>query len=614
MSVSVLPSADDRLAHYEAHDKASKVKAAIDSSRKSVKRLARGTAERVSRVLSGGTIENIEQLKSNNEPKDQLFIKKTRWQIAIMANIGFLIAFGIRCNFGAAKTRMITNFTDLNGVTHPKEFHWTASQLGLLESSFFYGYAASQIPGGLLAAKFAPNILFGLSVSIASLINIAIPIALYYHPSTDGVVVALQIAQGLSLGIAYPCMHGVWRYFAPPLERSKLVTTTFTGAYLGVMIGLPLSAILVSYISWSAPFYFYGIFGCVWFIGWVYISAPSPKVHPRINEAEKEYIINSIGPVASSGQVTLTTVPWKEIFLSGPNWAITISNFCRGWVFFLLIGNQLTYMKDVLKMDIHNGGLFAALPQLSLSIVVLFGGQASDYLRSTGKMSTTAVRKLFNTIGFCCEASLLCMLAFVKNPVIAIIILTLSCGLSGFTLSGFNVNHFDIAPRYAPILMGISNGVGALAGLGNIVTEHLTAHDPAGWKECFLVAMGIDLFAAVTFLIFGSGELQDWAKEEEPTQTMSEIIRRVSTAVRRMSTVSRKGTPGGRRMGIQKLREQNGGVDGISNFGASIGSVSFAHPVVTLPEGEELGEIEKNTFMMSNASILNDNRRAQHYL
>lgn len=31
--------------------------------------------------------------------------------------------------------------------------------------------------------------------------------------------------------------------------------------------------------------------------------------------------------------------------------------------------------------------------------------------------------------------------------------------------SGFNVNHLDIAPRYASILMGISNGVGTLSGM-----------------------------------------------------------------------------------------------------------------------------------------------------
>ena len=42
-------------------------------------------------------------------------------------------------------------------------------------------------------------------------------------------------------------------------------------------------------------------------------------------------------------------------------------------------------------------------------------------------------------------------------------------------LSGFNVNHLDIAPRYASILMGFSNGFGTIAGmLCPIVTEKLT--------------------------------------------------------------------------------------------------------------------------------------------
>ena len=43
--------------------------------------------------------------------------------------------------------------------------------------------------------------------------------------------------------------------------------------------------------------------------------------------------------------------------------------------------------------------------------------------------------------------------------------------------AGFNVNHLDIAPRYASILMGMSNGVGTIAGIFcPIVTEQLTKH------------------------------------------------------------------------------------------------------------------------------------------
>ncbi|WAR03636.1 VGL2A-like protein [Mya arenaria] len=42
----------------------------------------------------------------------------------------------------------------------------------------------------------------------------------------------------------------------------------------------------------------------------------------------------------------------------------------------------------------------------------------------------------------------------------------------------FNVNHLDIAPRYASILMGFSNGFGTIAGmLCPIITESLTKHE-----------------------------------------------------------------------------------------------------------------------------------------
>lgn len=49
------------------------------------------------------------------------------------------------------------------------------------------------------------------------------------------------------------------------------------------------------------------------------------------------------------------------------------------------------------------------------------------------------------------------------------------CNWSFF--SGFNVNHLDIAPRYASILMGISNGVGTLSGMVcPLIVGALTKH------------------------------------------------------------------------------------------------------------------------------------------
>lgn len=59
-------------------------------------------------------------------------------------------------------------------------------------------------------------------------------------------------------GVTYPACHGIWKYWAPPLERSRLATLAFCGSYAAMVIGMPLSSILSSGLGWSASFYFYG--------------------------------------------------------------------------------------------------------------------------------------------------------------------------------------------------------------------------------------------------------------------------------------------------------------------------------------------------------------------
>uniref|UniRef100_A0A8R1E7S9 Major facilitator superfamily (MFS) profile domain-containing protein n=2 Tax=Caenorhabditis japonica TaxID=281687 RepID=A0A8R1E7S9_CAEJA len=230
-------------------------------------------------------------------------------------------------------------------------------------------------------------------------------------------------------------MHGVWKYWAPPLERSKLATTTFTGSSVGVMIGLPASAYLVSHIHWSAPFYVFGALGVVWALLWSYVSGSSPANHGYISADEKTYITEKIGTVTVQN-MTLTTLPWRDMLTSTAVWAIIICSFCRSWSFFLLLGNQLTYMKDVLHIDIRNSGLIAIFPQLGMTIVTLTSGQVADYIRASGKMDTGSVRKMFNTLGFSFEACMLGCLAFVRDPVIAIVCLIIACSGSGMCLSG----------------------------------------------------------------------------------------------------------------------------------------------------------------------------------
>ncbi|KAJ8402500.1 hypothetical protein AAFF_G00365830 [Aldrovandia affinis] len=342
-----------------------------------------------------------------------------------------------------------------------------------------------------------------------------------------GCVILVRICQGLVEGVSYPACHGIWAKWAPPLERSRLATTAFCGSYAGAVVAMPLAGLLVQYTGWSSVFYVYGSFGIFWYIFWILVSYESPAAHPTITPEERKYIEDSIGESAGLvNPLQKFKTPWKHFFTSMPVYAIIVANFCRSWTFYLLLISQPAYFEEVFGFEISKVGLVSALPHLVMTIIVPLGGQLADFLRTRGIMSTTNVRKLMNCGGFGMEATLLLVVGFSHTKGVAISFLVLAVGFSGFAISGFNVNHLDIAPRYASILMGISNGVGTLSGMVcplivGAMTKHKTREE---WQYVFLIAALVHYGGVVFYGIFASGEKQPWANVEDTSEEKCGII------------------------------------------------------------------------------------------
>uniref|UniRef100_A0A671UW01 Solute carrier family 17 member 6 n=1 Tax=Sparus aurata TaxID=8175 RepID=A0A671UW01_SPAAU len=351
------------------------------------------------------------------------------------------------------------------GVAIKAVFNWDPETVGMIHGSFFWGYIVTQIPGGYISSRLAANRVFGAAIVLTSTLNMFIPSAARVH---YGCVIFVRILQGLVEGVTYPACHGIWSKWAPPLERSRLATISFCGSYAGAVIAMPLAGILVQYTGWSSVFYVYGCFGIFWYMFWILVSYESPAEHPTITDEERRYIEESIGESA-----------------------------------------QLMGAMEV--------GIVSALPHLVMTIIVPLGGQLADYLRMHNIMSTTMVRKIMNCGGFGMEATLLLVVGYSHSKGVAISFLVLAVGFSGFAISGFNVNHLDIAPRYASILMGISNGVGTLSGMVcplivGAMTKNKTREE---WQYVFLIASLVHYGGVVFYGLFASGEKQPWADPEE---------------------------------------------------------------------------------------------------
>lgn len=55
--------------------------------------------------------------------------------------------------------------------------------------------------------------------------------------------------------------------------------------------------------------------------------------------------------------------------------------------------------------------------------------------------------------------------AYLLHPVTSMFCITVAVGLGAFAWSGFAVNHLDIAPQYASILMGFGNTIATIPGI-----------------------------------------------------------------------------------------------------------------------------------------------------
>ncbi|NXF28284.1 VGLU1 protein, partial [Rhodinocichla rosea] len=340
------------------------------------------------------------------------------------------------------------------------QFNWDPETVGMIHGSFFWGYIVTQIPGGFIAQKFAANRVFGLAIVSTSVLNMLIPSAARAHV---GCVIAVRVMQGL-----VEVRNAFWGEFRG-----------FWGCVIAVCIMQGLVEVRNA---------FWGEFGGFW------------------------VCLGCLGlPVTPCPQLA---TPWRQFFTSMPVYAIIVANFCRSWTFYLLLISQPAYFEEVFGFEISKVGLLSALPHLVMTIVVPIGGQIADFLRSRGLMSTTNVRKMMNCGGFGMEATLLLVVGYSHSRAVAISFLVLAVGFSGFAISGFNVNHLDIAPRYASVLMGLSNGVGTLSGMVcplivGALTRHKTREE---WQWVFLIAALVHYGGVAFYGVFASGEPQPWAE------------------------------------------------------------------------------------------------------
>ncbi|XP_060064462.1 sialin-like [Ylistrum balloti] len=455
-----------------------------------------------------------------------------RHTFTILSFIGYFHIYALRFNLSVAivamanhtDTKSDVNNTDMDVCPSPSlndtkltnkqavEFDWDESTQGLILSAFFYGYAATQIPGGYLATKFGGKHIFGCGILITAILTLLTP--LVARIGTWALIVC-RIIEGLAEGMTFPAISTMQGKWTPEKERSVLPVFASSGATFGSLVVMPVAGYLCDSDflgGWPSVFYIFGGTAVIWFVFWNFLIFETPSDHTRISAAERLFIEST----ASVKKATHYPTPWRAILTSSAVWAIMLTDFLQAWGGCITYTTLPTYMNKIQKFDITKDGLLMALPMLMSLITSIFGSYLADLLRSKRILSTVTVRKLFNTLGLVPAALCLPFISLAGcEHVIVVALIVLGNGMLGFVQVGLTVNLLDIGYNYSGILMGLSNFSSNIPAVfspyfvGLMTNNH---ESMSRWQTIFYVSMGAYIVGTIIFLVFAKGSEQPWNK------------------------------------------------------------------------------------------------------
>jgi ACS family sodium-dependent inorganic phosphate cotransporter len=462
---------------------------------------------------------------------------RRRWTVVALCFVAFMLCNMDRVNMSVAILPM------------REQYGWDPRTVGLVQSSFFWGYLLTQVLGGVWADKYGGKLVLGLGVLWWSLATALTPIA-----ASAGLVplLAARCLMGVGEGVAMPAMNGMLSRWVPVAERSRSLALVYSGMFVGSIVGLALSPQLIARFGWPSVFYGFGALGIAWYAAWQRHVAATPSDDPRISRAERAYILaNTVGgqlqreaaeaeaaraakaaaaaeggadpaakiagsdgnssaaaaspaPAAAPAQPAPVKIPWRLLLSRREVWAIIVCHFCHNWGTFILLTWMPTYYNQVLGCDVMRSGVFSVLPWVTMAVAANVGGWLADALVSRG-VSVTTVRKSMQTLGFLGPAFFLSQLPSVTTVPAAVLCMMGAQGFDAFSQSGLYSNHQDIGPRYAGVLLGMSNTAGVLAGvLGSLATGYLLS--VGTWADVWRVAVVLYLVGTVIWLLFSTGE------------------------------------------------------------------------------------------------------------
>lgn len=284
-----------------------------------------------------------------------------------------------------------------------KDLSLDPALVGVILSSFFWGYAAMQIPSGFLLDRVKPE-----KVVLGSAVGWGIAQMMTGFVNSAGSLMFFRVLLGIAEAPIMPAgakLQGVW---LPSKERARGATIIDSGAPLGTAVGGPIIIGFMAWFGgWRGALIGAGILTIVLGICAYYVLRGNPATRKGVNEAEREYIQGALAEEYEEAQKASKTKLNTATYLTSKNfWGMCLGWFSFNTVFYGLLTWGPSFLAQTQHIDIKTIGFSTLLIFGCGFIGELIGGVVVDKWREAGGKYNTVMKTCFAIAGLATSLSI----------------------------------------------------------------------------------------------------------------------------------------------------------------------------------------------------------------
>jgi ACS family D-galactonate transporter-like MFS transporter len=375
-----------------------------------------------------------------------------------------------------------------------KDLHFGPEVIGVILSSFFWGYTLAQIPVGWICDRVRAGTLLASSGILWGVFQIFTGFI-----SSARVLMFLRALLGISEAPMYPAGSKLQSIWLPSTERGRGAALLAAGSDVGIALGGPLVVLFLAWLGgWRGALIAAGVLTIVVVLACYRIMNSDPNTSPRVNQAERDYIRNALVQEYEASQkerLAAGAAAGSSVdYLKNHNfWAMCMGFCCADALYYGLMTWGPLYLSHTQHLNIKSvGGSIFIIYAVAVA-GALSGGYFTDKWRLSGVRLNTVMHGGLAIAGAVIAISMY-LLRAVTTAYIAIVLLSIAMFFLKWSFCLYWQSPAVLAQRKdVGTIAGTMNFIGNLAGVVTPICVGLIVGATGSYFWVLLMFVGFGL-------------------------------------------------------------------------------------------------------------------------